>query len=697
MAALGYDVRIVSCQLGLPTTYDIQVRFGHEQKTVVRRYTDFYQLAEGLDPPLARHLPDLPPKLGAKMVSKDCRDARKEGLQRYLAALVRADPGLECERWAAFLEVSDMQRDRVRQAWWRHLQQARGSPAQPVGFGGHAPASSAAAASALTAGAFREIWETHATYNPPQVERSAMEATPGFAFEVPTPPESPDLRSACRPVVEDHAGLGSAAQGTTEDETPETVLTPAAPAGMEDIREIRRQQWLRRQQASSSPPQNVPAQNAPPQNAPAQSSGAAPRGSDVAQPGSSPRPTPSASSSAVGEPAEELSRLQLLPLYALPEEYSDGRERQALLSDTLNECRNRGTVLEAGMILTGSGGHAFAVMKCLPASGVITDATVLYTEGPVVPRFVRVQFVHIKGRSGQRAARLTENNLMADYLIPYFRSLFSEPHRCAVVSIGDTLDIFGQFFHVQAVDPCGCGILDESTLLYTHLDDAEEFDRIHVVPFSDTLPAAYNFDVFHDYVRPFFATHVLERFQVGQTFYFNSVQFKVVAAEPQDVCRVGTSTEIFCEGVLHPTAANLLSPEQAQRLAVLPPPVQMLFLNSDIIGDSSVAERIINAQQRQSQLRNAAHIRNMIDHTTEAHQFHPDLLAELGTDQSDCVVCLGEFQEGDSIRVLRCRHVFHSQCVDEWLSRETHCPLCRESLVPQSHRMSRSRRRVSSG
>ncbi|XP_066357949.1 RING-H2 finger protein ATL74-like [Miscanthus floridulus] len=50
----------------------------------------------------------------------------------------------------------------------------------------------------------------------------------------------------------------------------------------------------------------------------------------------------------------------------------------------------------------------------------------------------------------------------------------------------------------------------------------------------------------------------------------------------------------------------------------------------------------------------------------------------------DCVICLGEFDDGDKVCVLpRCRHGFHVHCIDPWLATHPSCPTCRDSLLIQ--------------
>lgn len=42
-----------------------------------------------------------------------------------------------------------------------------------------------------------------------------------------------------------------------------------------------------------------------------------------------------------------------------------------------------------------------------------------------------------------------------------------------------------------------------------------------------------------------------------------------------------------------------------------------------------------------------------------------------------CVICLGDYEEGETIRVLHGRHRYHAECVDQWLLLNSSCPTCR--------------------
>lgn len=51
------------------------------------------------------------------------------------------------------------------------------------------------------------------------------------------------------------------------------------------------------------------------------------------------------------------------------------------------------------------------------------------------------------------------------------------------------------------------------------------------------------------------------------------------------------------------------------------------------------------------------------------------------SDQDECCpICLVEYEDGETLRVLPCNHYMHKTCVDEWLVNHPSCPSCRHSL-----------------
>eukprot|EP00741_Cyanophora_paradoxa_P018388 tig00000204_g17754.t1 len=53
-------------------------------------------------------------------------------------------------------------------------------------------------------------------------------------------------------------------------------------------------------------------------------------------------------------------------------------------------------------------------------------------------------------------------------------------------------------------------------------------------------------------------------------------------------------------------------------------------------------------------------------------------------ENATCSVCLGDYTEGEQVRMLPCLHVYHVACIDEWLSNHTTCPLCKRDLTEYS-------------
>ena len=55
-----------------------------------------------------------------------------------------------------------------------------------------------------------------------------------------------------------------------------------------------------------------------------------------------------------------------------------------------------------------------------------------------------------------------------------------------------------------------------------------------------------------------------------------------------------------------------------------------------------------------------------------------------GEGEGECAVCLGEFVQGESVKLLPCGHGYHGACIDKWLlgqTAEPRCPLCKAVAI----------------
>ncbi|KAJ4770055.1 RING/U-box superfamily protein [Rhynchospora pubera] len=44
-----------------------------------------------------------------------------------------------------------------------------------------------------------------------------------------------------------------------------------------------------------------------------------------------------------------------------------------------------------------------------------------------------------------------------------------------------------------------------------------------------------------------------------------------------------------------------------------------------------------------------------------------------------CIICLTAFEDGEAVKQFpRCRHLYHPNCIDRWLSHNYTCPICRD-------------------
>jgi Ring finger domain len=57
---------------------------------------------------------------------------------------------------------------------------------------------------------------------------------------------------------------------------------------------------------------------------------------------------------------------------------------------------------------------------------------------------------------------------------------------------------------------------------------------------------------------------------------------------------------------------------------------------------------------------------------------------KMQNEQEECAICKEDLSEGQMVKTLKCRHIFHSPCVNEWLNIRKCCPLCQQNIIAGS-------------
>lgn len=152
-------------------------------------------------------------------------------------------------------------------------------------------------------------------------------------------------------------------------------------------------------------------------------------------------------------------------------------------------------------------------------------------------------------------------------------------------------------------------------------------------------------------------------------------------------CGLDTGTEIACNGGVSPSSRTGL-PRSAKYGIILgagiPGVLCLIGLASFVCGRVRAYGRRRNPNLDFSSampIQAATTIEMGLDRPT-IESYPKTVLGEsrrLPTpNEGPCSICLAEYQPKDTLRTITdCNHYFHAHCIDEWLSRNATCPVCR--------------------
>ncbi|CAJ1442027.1 unnamed protein product, partial [Effrenium voratum] len=373
---------------------------------------------------------------------------------------------------------------------------------------------------------------------------------------------------------------------------------------------------------------------------------------------------PSSSSGAErpnAESEEDIKRLHILPLKEADAQLK-GRSRMEFLAESLRQLRNAKEVVRSGDLVKVQDAE-FVVIKCDPPEGCLSMETDFFVDGSPVISFQKIQF------SAWGPTELSSEQLFNEYVRPYFKGEYAPygpgAKRVRLLYMGQVVQVGEVCLQVEATEPAGLGLVSTDTEIFANWDTTPEFEKVHILPFLDTLPRAYEYELFSDYLKPFLVANPHRKYQANDFFSYQGVQFKVVACEPEAVARIGKGTTIFCEGHLNPSLRNLLPPNLMTQVAQLPQGLQMLLLSSE--RTTREVEEMLNQR------------RGLFPQTIDEIPRFTWPPSDNAT-QRTCMVCLEDFELSVPCRRLPCNHVFHQRCIDEWLRRCTDCPICKANV-----------------
>ncbi|KAE9552878.1 hypothetical protein FO519_003905 [Halicephalobus sp. NKZ332] len=95
--------------------------------------------------------------------------------------------------------------------------------------------------------------------------------------------------------------------------------------------------------------------------------------------------------------------------------------------------------------------------------------------------------------------------------------------------------------------------------------------------------------------------------------------------------------------------------------------VNELYVNSALSGRDEANFHVQQEEKRK------ARVKGLLE------QLKTDNFEE-GQEDDECAICMIDFEVGEATRRLPCNHVYHLQCIDDWLLRSFTCPSCMEPV-----------------
>ena len=295
-------------------------------------------------------------------------------------------------------------------------------------------------------------------------------------------------------------------------------------------------------------------------------------------------------------------------------------------------------------------GIQFKVVGCSPSYGTVNKHTVftcseVFSTAPV--QTLCVKAIH--------SSHLNERSL-DEHIRPYFHK------RPRHVHLGQYLFIGGQECVIVEAEPRN-GVTSPETEVRIDRSTLPALNHIELVPVDDDLPYGMQFlssrrleaEMTSAYILPYLQGF-RRRLVKGEFVRIDGVQFLVNESEPE-------------EGVTHDNT--------------------LVFYRGNFINRNS--ERNSRDRVNLIQLLNVIQMELRNNARPNLDAADPKAIANLPTHEfvrvpessegRTCMICIAQYEFGETVKTLPCIHMFHNECIDSWLEKCGLCPICKHSVT----------------
>mmetsp|Transcript_28844 Transcript_28844/g.51373 ORF Transcript_28844/g.51373 Transcript_28844/m.51373 type:complete len:514 (+) Transcript_28844:1047-2588(+) len=312
-------------------------------------------------------------------------------------------------------------------------------------------------------------------------------------------------------------------------------------------------------------------------------------------------------------------------------------------------------------------GHLkFKAMACYPSTGLVNAGTQIQCYTTLQTQ--ALSRVHILPL---RPSSIDERTLNRK-ILPYMQQHTVHLHR------EQTLRIAGVKLIVMASEPAN-GVVTNATELFFAGEPLSEIRQFSVTAHSEHLPPPLHRlnqeqlkdTMYHMYLMPYFVgwSRII---QTNQTITIDGIQITVQTNHSGLGVVAETSRIIYDGSVMERSMPALITQSLRSFLGVRPNSIRSS-------GDPRIdlLQHILFIQQLLSSM----------EHREEDAGTSSNIISQLpvykltsipsSDDRKRCMVCIDDFEVGVEVKTLPCFHVFHTECIDEWLGRSKLCPVCK--------------------